>query len=224
MFEKIKSNYLTEMLDAGYNPDDENNSYQTKIFPKLIPTLIENSNPKCLDIGTAQGHVPICLYKRGIKNWDVIDYDDIYFSDFSDKYGFKCHKVDVEKDKFPFKEETFDLIFICEVIEHISDSTNLLIECKRILRKDGILVITTPDISKIKEEFYEDPTHVKPFIKSGLSRLLRIIGFSKFKVSNFGTGGYRKFHPICFYRKIMYKFKPLKYTFFGTHIIAIVNK
>ena len=73
------------MLDAGYNPDDENNSYQTKIFPKLIPTLIENSNPKCLDIGTAQGHVPICLYKRGIKNWDVIDYDDIYFSDFSDK-------------------------------------------------------------------------------------------------------------------------------------------
>lgn len=44
-----------------------------------------------------------------------------------------------------YEDETFDVITAFELIEHLSDPFLLLSECHRILKKDGVLIINTPN-------------------------------------------------------------------------------
>lgn len=55
-------------------------------------------------------------------------------------------KADVSKNKLPFKDNHFDVITMLAVFEHIEhDKLNfVLTEIKRVLKKDGIFIITTP--------------------------------------------------------------------------------
>jgi len=53
-------------------------------------------------------------------------------------------KVNVEKEALPFLNDSFDILTMTAVIEHLINPTNLISEAKRVLRKKGILIITTP--------------------------------------------------------------------------------
>ncbi len=45
----------------------------------------------------------------------------------------------------PFRDEWFDLILAGDVIEHVRDPISVLRECRRVLRRDGVLFIATPN-------------------------------------------------------------------------------
>ena len=59
--------------------------------------------------------------------------------------------VDLRKFPYPWKDNFFDFIIFSEVMEHLipSDIPDVIKELKRILRKGGILIITTPNISSL---------------------------------------------------------------------------
>lgn len=50
---------------------------------------------------------------------------------------------------FPFEDETFDYIFNEHLIEHISypEGLQMLSECYRVLKKDGVIRTSTPDLA-----------------------------------------------------------------------------
>jgi SAM-dependent methyltransferase len=54
-------------------------------------------------------------------------------------------KVDLEQDKIPFKDESFDTIIACEIIEHLKNPLNLLSEAKRLLKRGGLFIGTVPN-------------------------------------------------------------------------------
>jgi SAM-dependent methyltransferase len=57
----------------------------------------------------------------------------------------------IEEDPFPFESESLDVVLFCEIIEHLlNDPCKVLREIKRILRKDGTLVLTTPNVGRIE--------------------------------------------------------------------------
>jgi len=58
------------------------------------------------------------------------------------------YQVDMEKP-LPFSDEEFDAIICCEGIEHIFSPFELFTEFSRILKKGGILIITTPNIQNL---------------------------------------------------------------------------
>lgn len=63
---------------------------------------------------------------------------------------FRCNLdlFDAERDRFPYPDEHFDLVLACELIEHlVLDPMQMLLECRRVLAKDGALLITTPNIA-----------------------------------------------------------------------------
>ncbi len=47
-------------------------------------------------------------------------------------------------DRLPFRAETFDAVFLAEVLEHVSDEHALLAELRRVLTPGGILTISVP--------------------------------------------------------------------------------
>ncbi len=75
--------------------------------------------------------------------------------------------VDVEHDlldfPYPFDNESIDKIYLRHVIEHFAiENINFIMnECNRILKNDGLLVITVPHVFSISA--FTDPTHISFF-------------------------------------------------------------
>lgn len=120
--------------------------------------------------------------------------------------GLACVQLDASHT-FPFDDEVFDAVFMGELIEHIFDTEKLLRECHRVLKKKGILVITTPNLAGFKDRirfiFGRAPSqvsplhgywrlHIRPFTFGLLSVVLRATGFEPLRlVSTYVDIGFR---------------------------------
>lgn len=58
---------------------------------------------------------------------------------------------DAEKDRFPYPDGYFTTVLCCELIEHLpADPMFLMAEVHRILRDNGYLILTTPNIASLR--------------------------------------------------------------------------
>ena len=56
-----------------------------------------------------------------------------------------------EEDRFPFEDGEFDVVFFCEILEHLlNDPQAVLLEIKRVLRPGGHLILTTPNVNRLE--------------------------------------------------------------------------
>jgi glycosyltransferase involved in cell wall biosynthesis/SAM-dependent methyltransferase len=66
---------------------------------------------------------------------------------------FECalELFDAEKDRFPYEDGYFSTVLCCELVEHLTeDPMHMMTEIHRILRPDGHLVLTTPNIGSLR--------------------------------------------------------------------------
>jgi glycosyltransferase involved in cell wall biosynthesis/SAM-dependent methyltransferase len=66
---------------------------------------------------------------------------------------FSCtlELFNAEKDRFPYEDEYFSSVLCCELVEHLTeDPMHMLAEINRILRPEGHLVLTTPNIGSLR--------------------------------------------------------------------------
>jgi len=74
----------------------------------------------------------------------------------------------------PFREASFDLVVAFEIIEHIRDAPGFLIELRRVLAPNGLLLVSTPNRLYYTEDRGEvNPFHEKEYSYSEFSELLR---------------------------------------------------
>ena len=64
-----------------------------------------------------------------------------------------------DAEKLPFKDQSFDCVTATAVIEHLLDPITALIEFKRVLKRDGVLIITTPN------PIYSKATAIASYLK-----------------------------------------------------------
>lgn len=62
------------------------------------------------------------------------------------KNKFKTYLLDIDSQKFPFEDDFFDSITCLDVIEHVRDPLFLLNESYRVLKRNGSLILSTPNI------------------------------------------------------------------------------
>ena len=56
--------------------------------------------------------------------------------------------IDYEPDRLPFADASVDGVLMCEVLEHfVLDPLHCIIEINRILKPDGFLLLTTPNVA-----------------------------------------------------------------------------
>lgn len=109
--------------------------------------------------------------------------------------------------KLPFDKESFDGVHCSHLIEHLMphDAHKMLSEVARVLKKNGVFVLSTPILWK---GFYNDFTHIKPYNPESIVRYLVNDGQDKslpdikgeFKKIDF----YWRFRPIHLPGKVGY--------------------
>lgn len=110
------------------------------------------NNKRILEVSSFLGVVDIALAKIGC---EVYTYDIPEFqqnSRLNELYGkFNVHLSsgylkDVWQNGLPYPDNHFDAVILSEVIEHLNfNPLPVLQEINRILKKDGILYVTTPN-------------------------------------------------------------------------------
>ena len=77
-------------------------------------------------------------------------------------------------ERTPFEDGFFDGVVMAEVLEHLFEDFAALDEVRRILKDDGVLVLTVPYISNRQDEA---PFHVRVYTPRTIERLLANSGF-----------------------------------------------
>jgi len=122
-----------------------------------------------------------------IKNYyNNIEYHgvDILNKEKVDKY-IDYKNCNLENNKLPYEDNYFDKIIFTHVIEHLKDPLPLGSEINRVLKSGGKIYVEAPNWSSIlvpsfgfhREQhnpfnFYDDPTHIKPWTKHGIYEFL----------------------------------------------------
>ena len=92
-------------------------------------------------------------------------------------YPYDYPEFDIEKDILSQSDESVDFVTMNAVIEHIKDPSSILKEIKRVLKNEGLLFIRTPNWQLDFKNFYNDPTHVKPYSPDTIKNTLKLSGF-----------------------------------------------
>lgn len=123
--------------------------YEQKMRQKGVLYLLNlNKKDYILDIGCGNARDLLVLAKKGIKCVGIDSSKGMVKEGIKilKKNGFSNIKIyEADARKLPFKDNNFDKVILSEVIEHIPNYKIAIKECKRVLKKGGILVITTPN-------------------------------------------------------------------------------
>lgn len=158
---------------------------RVNIFRKKL-NLIMRWMPggKLLDIGCAAGFFLDVARRCG---WEVFGVE---ISEFSSRYARERLGIDVFTGQLKdaqFKDNYFDVITMWDTIEHLQNPFDTLVEIHRILKKHGLLVIETLNVSSLNARLlrsswplYGPPYHLFYFSKKTIAELLLKSGFQAF--------------------------------------------
>ena len=136
-------------------------SNQAKVF------INDREDKNLLDIGCGDSS-----FIKSFKNLDVIGIDKIYGQNV--------------ENGLSYKENYFDYVTMLAVIEHLSNYNKIIKECYRVIKKDGLLILTTPfeRAEKFMKLYTNKPLeHKKYFTKKDFENLngFKLVHYSTFE-------------------------------------------
>jgi len=135
---------------------------------------------KALDLGCGTGDVIAELEKRGYEVWGVeLNKNAVNFI----KKCFKLKNIyGMSFDEF-FKLPNlpkFDIIIFFEVIEHLDNPLEFIKNASKLLKEDGIIVLSTPSRERIAANLSDwdfSPHHLTRWNEKAISNLFKNINF-----------------------------------------------
>ncbi len=149
----------------------KHNAFVTARYGSVMSVLDGVREQLLLDIGGGDGVLSYLLARRHAR---VVTIDNVRIALMYAKEEFACRGLKaraVEGSAYaqPFREDTFDAVVCCDVIEHVQSPRRLLIEAAHVLKPDGLFVLTTPLCITGRSR---DSTHVREFSADELADLL----------------------------------------------------
>ncbi len=127
-----------------------------------------------LDIASGEGYGSFLLSKTASKVYGV-DIDENSINYAKAKYG-KSENINFlvgSTDAIPLDDNSVDIVISFETIEHHNEHQLMIQEILRVLKNDGVLLISSPEKSIYNERDPNNPYHVKELSVTDFEILLK---------------------------------------------------
>ncbi|MBP9814610.1 class I SAM-dependent methyltransferase, partial [Candidatus Woesebacteria bacterium] len=153
--------------------------------------LQKKKSGKLLDVGCAYGYFVELAQSAG---FDAYGFDpSAYAVSQARKLVGKSRIAQGTISEVRYKENTYDVITLFDVFEHLQDPVTDLKKLRRMLKPDGIIIIATGNAQSFAAKvfgrrwtFYIPPQHLSFFTKANLQTFMSQVGL--FPVEWFGIG------------------------------------
>lgn len=169
------TSYREEDVSTHYLETKEKYSRERiKFFRSHFP----NMSGKVLEIGSSEG--TLLKFLRDDEGWAVKGCEP--FEMFA-RYGIKNWGIDTDLSFFESSnyKTSFDLVALMHVIEHIPNPVSFLKDISKVMNKNGIIFMETPNLAKpykgrISHAMFSAP-HLIIYSKHSISNLFAAAGF-----------------------------------------------
>lgn len=128
--------------DHEYYRDHDKKLFQSRLKIEAIEKL-KPTGKKLLDVGAGQGH----FMKEAIeRSWDVTGTE---LSVEARESARKLFNITLSESFGECEKESFDVITLWDVLEHVADAKEILDEVSKLLKPNGILIIETVNIDSV---------------------------------------------------------------------------
>jgi len=187
--------------------EDMTKSLTPDLKEKKIPLILsvfrsvsaKKHGTRILDLGSSENYsINPSLFPKN---------SEVYALDFRPPKGPRSVKGDAST--IPFKSNTFDIVVASELLEHVASPSKVVREIVRVLKKDGMVFVTTPWLWELLREphfqlfaypmvkRYSKKGNVPRFYKETFEQTLKFIRDGKAHVS---------WHPPFFWRRLLKKY------------------
>lgn len=169
----------------------ENVSYLLRSHFKDVTLHSRYKSGRWLDAGCAKGFLLKIVNQHG---WEPFGFDASPYAVEEARTVCPNAKIFVSdaQSRVPFPDNYFEVITACELIEHLLEPDRFFMEAYRLLKRDGLLFVTTPNASsifglKLAKDLcrmarlntpFHDQTHVSYFTSESIVKVLGQCGFS----------------------------------------------
>ena len=184
----------TEIELVNHYNQYSRNDYLSPLTIKRYNVLLDyfekyRKNNKLLDVGCGVGYF---LYEAQKRGWEV------YGTEYTNDAIKICQEKNINVSKGVlepknYELEKFDVITSFEVIEHINNPIDELTNFYKILRKGGLVYVTTPNFNsllryRLKSDYNVIcfPEHLSYYTPNTLNKVFTRVGFKTKKIQSTG--------------------------------------
>lgn len=151
--------YLSQFYIKEDGLHEERNYYLEAAFKRFLYTLqiTPSRRGRLLEIGAAPYFISLLLkqftpHELTFVNyfgeaWGKIARQTLVSADGSELL-IESDNVNIEAESLPYQSASFDVVLLCEVLEHLTnDPHRALLEIKRVLKPNGTFILTTPNMA-----------------------------------------------------------------------------
>lgn len=113
-------------------------------------SLLNNNFNKSLEVGCGKGFFSYVAAKTGriseVAGCDV--FNDFQAEELS-RYANTVEYKSISNNVIPYKDNTFDLVFSMDVLEHVENDAAFVKEHLRVCKKGGTVIIGTPNYFRV---------------------------------------------------------------------------
>lgn len=149
---------------------------------------------RVLEIGCGNGATLEDLQKRGYECEGVEIFDDARMTAMERGVSVTAARA----EKLPYPDASFDIVLMLDVLEHIEDDRAALTEARRVLKKDGLIVLFVPAFMSLWGRQDEISQHKRRYTKTTLLQRMP----SSFRILRTGYFNFFLFFPIAAVRMI----------------------
>ena len=149
------------------------NPVRFNYFKKSLETNFKSGfrNKKALDVGCGGGLLSEELSKIGlhVTGVDPSKESISIAREHAVKSGLKIEYKESCGEKLPFDDSVFDMVFCCDVLEHVSDVRKVISEISRVLKKGGMFFFDTVNrtlLSRIAVIYFMQKCRFTSFVKA----------------------------------------------------------
>ncbi|RYE44543.1 MAG: class I SAM-dependent methyltransferase [Sphingobacteriales bacterium] len=163
---------LVRLSETKLGKNDHDYIVMKHLIEDLARVIPLYAKGKVLDIGC--GNKPYELMFTGVSS-SYTGCDVVQSSE--SKVDVICEAVNLK-----FEDAQFDTVFSTQVIEHVEDPFAMLAEANRVLKKDGLIIISAP----FCWELHEQPYDFYRYSKYGLEAMFRKHDFEVLELKSNG--------------------------------------